>query len=81
VGPTRSEPAQHAGLWQPRVDDAGGGDQFGEWGNGNEGWHTLIAVAHYLVAHSPTERATLQTANIARRLMRGGELHQDVIAP
>ena len=81
MGPTRSEPAQHPGLWQPRVDDAGGGDQFGEWGNGNEGWHTLIAVAHYLVAHSPTERATLQTANIAGRLMRGGELHQDVIAP
>ena len=27
-------------------------------------------------AHSPTERAALQTADIARRLMRGGELHQ-----
>jgi hypothetical protein len=24
----------------------------------------------------PTERAALQTANIARRLMRGSELHQ-----
>ena len=30
--------------------------------------------------HSPTERAALQTAEIARRLMRGGDLHQDVSA-
>jgi uncharacterized protein YfcZ (UPF0381/DUF406 family) len=27
--------------------------------------------------HSPTERATLQTADIARRLMRGAEMHQE----
>jgi hypothetical protein len=52
--------------------------QFGEWGNTNEGRHILIAVARYLAAHSPTERAALQTADIARRLMRGGELHQEV---
>jgi hypothetical protein len=51
--------------------------QFREWGNGAEGRHILIAVARYLAAHSPTERATLQTADIARRLMRGGELHQE----
>ncbi len=50
--------------------------QFAEWGNGTEGWDILIAVARYLAAHSPTERAALQTADIARRLMRGGELHQ-----
>ena len=50
--------------------------QFGEWGNGAAGRHILIAVARYLAAHSPTERAALQTADIARRLMRGGELHQ-----
>jgi nitrite reductase/ring-hydroxylating ferredoxin subunit len=50
--------------------------QFREWGNGTAGRHILIAVARYLAAHSPTERATLQTADIARRLMRGGELHQ-----
>jgi hypothetical protein len=31
----------------------------------------------HLAAHSPTERAALQTADIARRLMRGGELHQE----
>jgi hypothetical protein len=49
--------------------------QFGEWGNTDEGRHMLIAVARYLAAHSPTERAALQTADIARRLMRGGELH------
>jgi hypothetical protein len=54
--------------------------QFGEWGNTNEGRHILIAVARYLAAHSPTERAALQTADIARRLMRGGELHQESTA-
>jgi hypothetical protein len=46
-------------------------------GNTNEGRHILIAVARYLAAHSPTERAALQTADIARRLVRGGELHQE----
>jgi hypothetical protein len=30
----------------------------------------------YLAVYSPTERAALQTADIARRLMRSGELHQ-----
>ena len=50
--------------------------QFREWGNGAQGRHILIAVARYLAAHSPTERATLQTADIARRLMRGGEVHR-----
>jgi nitrite reductase/ring-hydroxylating ferredoxin subunit len=51
--------------------------QFGVWGNTDEGRHILIAVARYLTAHSPTERSGLQTAEIARRLMRGGELHQE----
>jgi nitrite reductase/ring-hydroxylating ferredoxin subunit len=50
--------------------------QFTVWGEADEGRHILIAVARYLAAHSPTERAALQTADIARRLMRGGELHQ-----
>ncbi len=49
--------------------------QFTAWGDTHEGRHILIAVARYLAAHSPTERAALQTADIARRLMRGGELH------
>jgi nitrite reductase/ring-hydroxylating ferredoxin subunit len=51
--------------------------EFGEWGSTDEGRHILVAVARYLAAHSPTERAALQTADIARRLMRGGELHQE----
>src|SRR5262249_45750616 len=55
--------------------------QFTVWGNTDEGRHILIAVARYLAAHSPTERAALQTADIAQRLMRGGELHQEVGSP
>ena len=51
--------------------------QFGEWGNTDQGRHILIAVARYLAAHSPTERAAFQTADIAQRLLRGGELHQE----
>ncbi len=50
--------------------------QFAVWGGADEGRHILIAVARYLAAHSPTERAALQTADMARRLVRGGELHQ-----
>jgi hypothetical protein len=52
--------------------------QFREWGNTAQGRHILIAVARYLAAHSPTERGLLQTADIARRLMRGGELHREI---
>ena len=51
--------------------------QFHEWGDGDQGRHILIAVTRYLAAHWPTERALLQTADIARRLMRGGELHRE----
>jgi hypothetical protein len=51
--------------------------QFTAWGNTDAGRHILIAVARYLAAHSPTERAALQTADIARRLMLGAELHQE----
>jgi hypothetical protein len=51
--------------------------EFTAWGDTDEGRHILIAVARYLAAHSPTERATLQIADIARRLMLGGELHQE----
>ena len=54
--------------------------QFAVWGDTDEGRRILIAVARYLAAHSPTERAALQTADIARRLMRGGELHQSAEA-
>src|SRR5262249_51575410 len=45
--------------------------QFTVWGDTDEGRHILIAVARYLAAHSPTERAALPTADIAPRLMRG----------
>ena len=51
--------------------------QFTPWGDTDAGRHILIAVARYLAAHSPTERATLQTADIAKRLMRGVELHRE----
>jgi hypothetical protein len=52
--------------------------QFTSWGNTDAGRHIPVAVARYLAAHSPTERAALQTADNARRLMRGGELDQEV---
>jgi nitrite reductase/ring-hydroxylating ferredoxin subunit len=54
--------------------------QFTVWGDSDEGRHILIAAARYLAAHSPTERSALQTADIARRLMRGGALHQEEAA-
>ena len=50
--------------------------QYREWGGGEEGRHILIAVARYLAAHSPTERAQLQTAMVARRLSLGQTLHE-----
>jgi nitrite reductase/ring-hydroxylating ferredoxin subunit len=75
----RSLLREDSGFHAYQVLDAGV-RQFGEWGNTDEGRHILIAVARYLAAHSPTERAELQTADIARRLMRGGELHQDATA-
>jgi hypothetical protein len=55
-----------AGVWQ-----------FREWDHTPEGRHILVAVACYLAAHSPTERAGLQTADIARRLLHDGELHNE----
>jgi hypothetical protein len=52
--------------------------QFTVWGsNTDEGRHILIAVARYLAARSPTERAALQKADITQRLMRGYEPHQE----
>jgi hypothetical protein len=54
--------------------------QFDEWGNGAEGRNILIAVARYLAAHFPTQRAQAQTADIARRLIRGSELHHETPA-
>jgi hypothetical protein len=54
--------------------------QLTVWGHTDEARHILVAVTRYLAAHSPTERAALQTADIARRLMRGGELHHEANA-
>src|SRR5262249_48447384 len=72
--------AQGAGFHAYQMLEAGV-RQFTVWGNTDEGRLILIAVARYLAAHSPTERAALQTADIAQRLMRGGELHQEVGSP
>jgi nitrite reductase/ring-hydroxylating ferredoxin subunit len=54
--------------------------QFQEWGNCDQGRHILIAVARYLAAHFPTQRALLQTADIANRLTQGRELHREAEA-
>lgn len=51
--------------------------QFLDWGNSDQGRIILVGMTRYLAAHSPTERATYQTVDIARRLMRGGILHED----
>jgi hypothetical protein len=51
--------------------------QFHEWGGGDAGRHILVAIARYLAAHSPTERASYQTAVIARRLLSGRALHDE----
>jgi nitrite reductase/ring-hydroxylating ferredoxin subunit len=67
---------EDAGFHAYQILEAGA-RQFGEWGNTAQGRHILIAVARYLAAHSPTERAMLQTVEIARRLLRGGELHHE----
>jgi nitrite reductase/ring-hydroxylating ferredoxin subunit len=45
------------------------------WQGDPEAAAILIAAARYLAAHAPTPRARHQTAAIARRLMRGGTLH------
>ena len=54
--------------------------QFAHWGDTDEGRRIVIAVSRYLAAHSPTERAAVQTADIALHLMRGGELDQSTEA-
>jgi nitrite reductase/ring-hydroxylating ferredoxin subunit len=66
---------EDAGFHAYQMLDAGA-RQFRAWGNGEEGRHILVAVTRYLAAHSPTRRALLQTADIARRLMYGGKLHR-----
>ncbi len=51
--------------------------QYEEWQVRPEGEHILIAVARFLAAHAPTQRAQLQTADIALRLHRGESLYEE----
>jgi hypothetical protein len=53
-----------------------GVQQYRQWGESTAGRHILIAVARYIAAHSPTERAQLQTAMVARRLSRGEAIYE-----
>jgi nitrite reductase/ring-hydroxylating ferredoxin subunit len=67
---------EDAGFHAYQIFEAGV-RQFGEWADPEPRRHILIAVARYLAAHSPTERAWLQTADIAARLSRGDRLHEN----
>jgi hypothetical protein len=53
-----------------------GVQQYWQWGESAAGRHILIAVARYIAAHCPTERAQLQTATVARRLSLGEVIHE-----
>jgi nitrite reductase/ring-hydroxylating ferredoxin subunit len=53
-----------------------GVQQYRQWGESTAGRHILIALARYIAAHSPTERAQLQTAMVARRLSLGEAVHE-----
>jgi hypothetical protein len=50
--------------------------QYAEWPGRPEGETILVAVARFLAAHAPTQRAQLQTADIALRLHRGDSLYE-----
>ena len=67
---------EDAGFHSYQIFEAGA-RQFHEWADPEPKRHIMIAVARYLAAHSPTERALLQTAEIARRLSRGDQLHEN----
>ncbi len=51
--------------------------QYRVWRGDPDAAPILIAAARYLAAHAPTPRARHQTAEVARRLMRGGAVHED----
>ncbi len=51
--------------------------QYREWGDTPKGQNILIALARYSAAHAPTQRAGLQTAEIAMKLDRGKVLHEE----
>jgi hypothetical protein len=66
--------SNHAADYSKAVSVWDFGEKYkGQSNHRNPQW----TVARYLAAHSPTESAALQRADIARRLMRGGELHQE----
>ena len=67
---------EDAGFHAYQIFEAGV-RQFREWADPEPRRHILIAVARYLAAHAPTERAWLQTADIAGRLSRGDQLHEN----
>jgi nitrite reductase/ring-hydroxylating ferredoxin subunit len=54
--------------------------QYEEWAGRPEGERILVAVARFLAAHSPTQRAQLQTAEVALRLHRGDNLYEEEVA-
>jgi hypothetical protein len=51
--------------------------QSREWAGRPEAEHILVAVARFLAAHAPTQRAQLQTADVALRLHRGESLYEE----
>lgn len=51
------------------------------WEGRPQAEHFLLAAARYIAAHSPTQRAQLQTAQIALRLHRGESLHEEADDP
>lgn len=51
--------------------------QYHEWEGEPEGEHILVAAARYVAAHSPTQRAQLQTATVAMRLHRGDKIYEE----
>ncbi|HSR56105.1 MAG TPA: Rieske (2Fe-2S) protein, partial [Alphaproteobacteria bacterium] len=57
-----------------------GVSEFQEWQGSLEGRHILIGVTRYLAAHAPTMRSIAQTARTAEKLMRGGQVHEDMPA-
>jgi nitrite reductase/ring-hydroxylating ferredoxin subunit len=54
--------------------------QYLVWQGDAEAAPILIAAARYLAAHAPTRRARFQTAEVARRLMSGAAINEDVEA-
>lgn len=51
--------------------------QYEEWKGQPEAEHILVAIARFLAAHSPTQRAQLQTATVALRLHKGESLYEE----